>query len=104
MEVIEVFSWKTLEAIKQASHVLHTIGNPDPRESKSIFCSIEEDFFELNYNQLENSFIRHFQDEEEMFKYLDIRKHELSLSTYDLLDYKPDIVTDSFTGDTEDEE
>ncbi|MGE5341663.1 MAG: hypothetical protein ACM3SY_09300 [Candidatus Omnitrophota bacterium] len=87
MEQIEVISWKTLDALKQASHVLETIGDLDTNEQTAIFCQIEEDFFELYYSELESNYIRHFEDEEEMYKYIDIRKSEFGEDDFDSVDY-----------------
>jgi hypothetical protein len=87
MEQIEVISWKTLDAVKQASHILETIGDLDTNEQMAIFCSIEEDFFELYYSELESNYVRHFEDEEEMYKYLDIRKNEFGEEDFDSVDY-----------------
>jgi len=87
MEQIEVMSWKTLDAVKQAAHIFETIGDLDTNEQMAIFCSIEEDFFELYYSELESNYIRHFEDEEEMYKYLDIRKNEFGEDEFDTMDY-----------------
>lgn len=84
MEQIEVMSWKTLDAIKQAAQVFDTMGDLDTNEQMAIFCSIEEDFFELYYSELESNYIRRFEDEEEMYKYLDIRKNEFGEDEYEM--------------------
>ena len=90
MEQIEVISWKSLDAIKQVSHVLETIGDLDTNEQMAVFCSIEEDIFELYYSQLESNYIRHFEDEEEMYKYIDMRKSEFGEEDFDSNDYYDD--------------
>ena len=90
MEQIEVISWKTLDAIKQAAHILETVGDLDTNEQMAVFCSIEEDFFELYYSELETNYIRHFEDEEEMYKYMDLRKNEFGEEDYDTVDYYDD--------------
>ncbi len=87
MEQIEVISWKTLDAIKQAAHILETIGDLDSNEQMAVFCSIEEDFFELYYSELENNYIRHFDDEEDMHKFIDLRKNEFGEEDFDSVDY-----------------
>jgi hypothetical protein len=87
MEQIEVISWKTLDAIKQGAQILETMGDLDTNEQMAVFCSIEEDFFELYYSELESNYIRHFEDEEEMYKYLDIRKNEFGEDDFDAADY-----------------
>jgi hypothetical protein len=102
MEQIEVISWKTLDAIKQAANILETVGDLDTNEQMAVFCSIEEDFFELYYSELESNYIRHFEDEEELYKYLDIRKNEFGEEDYDTVDYYDDD-DDSFDESEEDE-
>jgi len=97
MEQIEVISWKTLDAIKQASTILDTIGDLDTNEQMAVFCSIEEDFFELYYSELEANYVRHFEDEEEMYKYIDIRKNEFGEEDFDSVDYYEE--DDSFEDD-----
>ena len=103
MEQIEVISWKTLDAIKQAAHILETLGDLDTNEQMAIFCSIEEDFFELYYSELESNYIRHFEDEDELYKFLDIRKNEFGEEDFDTVEYYDDDDDDSF-GDSEDDE
>jgi len=87
MEQIEVISWKTLDAIKHAANILETLGDLDTNEQMAVFCSIEEDFFELYYSELESNFIRHFEDEEELYKTMEIRKNEFGEEDYDTVDY-----------------
>jgi hypothetical protein len=88
MEQIEVISWKTLDAIKQAStHVFETMGDLDTNEQMAVFCSIEDDHFELYYSELESNYIRHFEDEEEMYKYIDLRKTEFGEEDFDNTEY-----------------
>jgi len=88
MEQLEVISWKTLDAIKQAaSKVVEIIGDLDTDEQMSVFCNIEEDYLELFYSELDSNFIRHFEDEEEFFKYIGMRKSELGEEDFDSLDY-----------------
>lgn len=102
MEQIEVISWKTLDAIKQAANILETVGDLDTNEQMAVFCSIEEDFFELYYSELESNYIRHFEDEEELYKFLDIRKNEFGEEDYDTVDYYDDD-DDSFDESEEDD-
>ncbi|MCP5051979.1 MAG: hypothetical protein GY940_32725 [bacterium] len=91
MEQIEVTSWKTLDALKQASSKTHsTFGDLDTNEQMSVFCSVEDDFLELYYSELESNYIRHFEDEEEMFKYLDLRKDEFGEEDFNTVDYYGD--------------
>ena len=90
MEQIEVISWKTLDAIKQAAtHNFDTFGDLDTNEQMAVFCAVEDDFFELYYSELESNYIRHFEDEEEMYKHMDIRKTEFG-EDYDTIDYYDD--------------
>jgi hypothetical protein len=85
MQQIEVISWKTLDALKQAAtHIEEILGDLDTNEQMAVFCSIEEDYLELYYTELEGNYIRHFDDEEEMLKSLTERKTELGEEEYDL--------------------
>lgn len=88
MEQIEVISWKTLDAIKgAATHIHETIGDLDTNEQMAIFCSVEEDYFELYYSELESNYVRHFDDEEELEKYIELRKGEFGEEEFDDVDY-----------------
>jgi len=87
MEQIEVISWKTLDAIKNSAAMIDTIGDLDTNEQMAVFCSIEEDYFELYYSELEANYIRHFEDEDEMYKYIDIRKNEFGEEDFETADY-----------------
>lgn len=85
MEQIEVISWKTLDALKQAAtHIEEILGDLDTNEQMAVFCSIEEDYLELYYTELEGNYIRHFDDEEEMLKFLTVRKTELGGEEFDV--------------------
>jgi hypothetical protein len=90
MEQIEVISWKTLDALKQGANIIETIGDLDTNEQMAIFCAIEEDFFELYYSELESNYIRHFEDEDEIHKYMEIRKNEFGEEEFDDVDYYDD--------------
>jgi predicted RNA-binding protein with EMAP domain len=93
MEQIEVISWKTLDALKQtANNTYDTIGNLDTNEQMSVFCAIEDDFFELYYSELESNYIRHFEDEDELLKYKEQRKEQLG---------EEDFSTDYYDEDSE---
>ncbi len=77
MQQIEVSSWKTLDALRNsATHIHDTIGDLDTNEQMAVFCSLEDDFFELYYTELESNYIRHFDDEEDMLKNRDSRKDQ----------------------------
>ena len=91
MEQIEVMSWKTLDALKQAAtHVEEALGDLDTNEQMAVFLMIDDDYIELYYSELEGNFIRHFDDEEEMLKYLTLRRTEFGESDYDPVDYYED--------------
>ncbi len=93
MEQIEVISWKTLDALKNtATHTEEVLGDLDTNEQMAIFCSIEEDFMELYYSELEGNYIRHFDDEEEMLKYIELRKTEFGESDFDAAEFYDDDV------------
>ena len=103
MEQIEVISWKTLDSLKQAAtHTERVLGDIDTNEQMSVFCSIEEDYLELYYSELEGNFIRHFEDEEEMQKYIDVRKDELGEEDYDSVNYYDDGIDYDDNGSGED--
>jgi len=88
---MEVISWKTLDALKQAAtHVEEIIGDLDTHEQMAVFCSIEEDYLELYYSELEGNYIRHFENEEEMQKYIELRKTEFGEDDFDSVDYYDD--------------
>ncbi|MCU0288212.1 MAG: hypothetical protein MUF15_17680 [Acidobacteria bacterium] len=84
MEQIEVNSWKALDALRHAAtHIEEVFGDLDTNEQMAIFCSIEEDFLELYYSELESNYIRRFDDEEEMQKYIAQRKIEFGDNEFD---------------------
>ncbi|MCP5104741.1 MAG: hypothetical protein GY950_15255 [bacterium] len=88
MEQIEVISWKTLDALKQsATQVEEVVGDLDTNEQMSVFCCVEDDYLELYYSELEGNYIRHFDDEDEMLKYVALRKSEFGDNDYDSVDY-----------------
>ena len=91
MEQIEVVSWKTLDALKDsATKIVETIGDLDAYEHMSIFCYIEEDYFELYYSELDTNYLRHFEDEEEFYKHLNTRKDEFGQEDFDSMDFYND--------------
>lgn len=87
MEQIEVLSWKSLDALKQAAKLEEVVGDIDTNEQMAIFCSIDEDYFELYYSELEGNYIRHYEDEEEFLKYIELRKNEFGEEDFDAIDY-----------------
>ena len=91
MEQIEVISWKTLDALKQsATKIVEVIGTLEINEHMAVFCIIEEDFLELYYSEVDSSYIRHFEDEEEFYRIIEIRKNEFGEDNYDSSDYYGD--------------
>lgn len=75
MEQLEIISWKILDAIRNsASKTFEVIGDIDTNEHMSVFCQVEEDYIELYYSEVESSYIRHFEDEDEFFSAIEERK------------------------------
>lgn len=87
MEQIEVMSWKTLNALKQVAKIEEVVGDLDTNEQMAVFCTIEEDYLELYYSELESNYIRHFEDEEEFLKYIELRKNEFGEEDFDSINY-----------------
>jgi hypothetical protein len=91
MKQLEVLSWKTLDALKDAAtKIVEVIGDLDAFEHMSIFYQIDDDYMELYYNELDSNYIRHFEDEEEFSKYLTIRKNEFGEEDFDYYDENHD--------------
>jgi len=86
MQQIEVLSWKTLNAIKQAAKIEEIVGDLDTNEQMAVFCTIEEDYLELYFSELENNYIRRYEDEEEFLKFIDIRKNEFGEEDFDSME------------------
>lgn len=88
MEQLEIISWKILDALKNStSKIYKTIGDIDTDEQMSVFCQIEEDYLELFYSEVESSYIRRFDDEDEFFSSIDGRKEEMGEEDFDTLNY-----------------
>ena len=88
MEQLEVISWKILDAIKNsASKTYEVIGDIDTNEHMSIFCQVDEDYIELYYSEVESSFIRHFDDEDEFFSAITDRKEDFGEEEFSTLEY-----------------
>ena len=105
MEEMEVISWNLLDAIKDAStRIIETIGNLDTDEQMSCFCFIEEDYLELYYSALESNYIRHYDDEDELYKQIAQRREELgegdteSIEYYDDDAFRPNGEAENFEG------
>jgi len=102
MKQLEVISWKTLDALKDnASKVVEIVGDLDTDEQMSVFCIIDEDYLELYYNEMESNIIRHFEDEDEFYKYIKIRKKEIGEDDYEGIDFYDE---DDFGDDKTDED
>ncbi len=76
MEEIEVLSWLTLDALKNAAKVAETVGNLQAGHSKSIFCKIEDDYLELFYSDTGSNFLRRYENKDEYDDALGKRKNE----------------------------
>jgi len=88
MEQIEIISWQTLDTLKAAAtKIIEVIGALDTDEHMSIFCYIEDDYLELFYSELDANFIRHFEDEDEFHKTIEIRKAEFGAENFETMNY-----------------
>ncbi len=76
MEEIEILSWLTLDAIKNAAKAAETAGNLQTGHCKSIFCKIEDDYLELFYSDTGANFLRHYENKDEYNDALEKRKEE----------------------------
>ncbi len=76
MEEIEILSWLTLDAIKNAAKVAETVGNLQTGPCKSVFCKIEDDYLELYYSDTGANFLRRYENKEEYDDALEKRKAE----------------------------
>ena len=107
MEEIEVFSWLTLDAIKDASEIKETIGDLQSGHFKSIFCLIEEDYLELFYSDAASNYLRHYEEKDEFALAIEKRKKELGESPYEeapefVEEFEEEEETDDFDTDDED--
>jgi hypothetical protein len=89
MEQLEIISWKTLDALRNNSttKTVEVIGDLDTDEHMSVFCFIEDDYMELFYNELDANYIRHYEDEDEFYKAVEVRKNEFGEEEYDSMNY-----------------
>jgi len=91
MEQLEVISWQTLDAMKHAAtKIVETVGDLDNDEHMSVFMYIEDDFIELFYSELDANYIRHFEDEEEFYKTIDVRKNEFGDENFEAMNFYED--------------
>ncbi|MDY0296366.1 MAG: hypothetical protein RB296_03525 [Acidobacteriota bacterium] len=104
MQEIEILSWTTLDALKEAAtRVIDSIGNLDTDEQMSLFCAIEEDYLELHYSELEANYLRRFDDEDELFKHIAKRREELGEAEEEAMEYFEDD-DDAFNRDEEEDD
>ena len=83
MEEIEIISWLTLDAIKNAAKTEETVGDLQSGHCMSVFCRIEEDFLELCYSDTASNFMRRYEDRDEFQLAIDKRKKEVGDARYD---------------------
>jgi len=76
MEEIEISSWLTLDAIKNAAKAAQTVGDLQTGHCKSIFCKIEDDYLELCYSDTGSNFLRRYENKDEYDDALKKRKKE----------------------------
>jgi hypothetical protein len=88
MEQIEVMSWQTLDALKEsATKTIEIISDLDTDDHMSIFMKIDEDYLEIYYSEVDSNYIRRFDDEDEMYRFIEERKNELGEDKFDTIDY-----------------
>jgi hypothetical protein len=83
MEEIEIASWVSLDAVKKAADVVESIGNLQTGHSMSVFCIIEEDYFELCYSDSAANYLRRYEDRDEFEAALEERKEETGEAPYE---------------------
>ncbi|TEU07091.1 MAG: hypothetical protein E3I52_03840 [Candidatus Aminicenantes bacterium] len=76
MQEIEILSWLTLDAIKNAAKVAEIAGNLQTGPCKSIFCKIEDDYLELYYSDTGSNLLRRYENKDEYDDALEKRKKE----------------------------
>ena len=76
MEEIEIASWLTLDAIKNAAEVTETVGDLQTGHCKAVFCEIEDDLLELCYSDSASNYIRRYENKEDFVTALAKRKEE----------------------------
>src|SRR5512136_2263300 len=85
MEEMEITSWQTLDAIKKskAAEIVESVGSLQADHSMSVFCIIEDDYFELLYSDSAANALRRFDDRAEFDQALDERKEESGETPYE---------------------
>ncbi len=85
MEQIEINSWKALDALKEAAtRQIFQLNDPGTDEISFLFIEIADDYLELQYNQFDISYIRHYPDEESCMFAVNERKAQLNFEDYQL--------------------
>ncbi len=91
MEQLEIISWKILDAIRNSvTKTNEVMGDIDTNEHMSVFCQVDDDYIELYYSEMESSYIRHFEDEDEFFTAIEERKSEFGEEEFGSLEYFTD--------------
>ena len=101
MEEIEILSWLTLDAIKNTSEVLETIGDLQTGHCKYIFCKVEDDYLELFYSDSVSNYLRRYENKEEFETAIEKRKEEEGEG---LVKSSPVFEEDSFRDEVKEEE
>jgi len=106
MEEMEITSWLTLDAIKKAkaAEVVESVGNLQTDHNMSVFCIIEDDFFELCYSDSAANTLRRFDDRDEFDEALEERKEEAGEANFEDdedRDYDEDEEDDEDEGEAE---
>jgi len=109
MEEIEITSWITLEAIQKAAKVVDTVGDLQTGHMKSVFCVIEDDFFELGYLDTATNYLRRYENKEEFDLALEKLKEEEGEVTFNDDhnfddDFRDEEDMDDFASDDESED
>jgi hypothetical protein len=83
MEEMEVTSWIALDALKKSAEIVETVGNLQTGHSLSVFCFIEDDYFELLYSDAASNHIRHYEDKDDFQAALEERKEDIGETPYE---------------------
>jgi hypothetical protein len=85
MEEMEITSWQTLDAIKKskAAEIVESVGSLQTDHSMSVFCVIEDDYFELLYSDSAANSLRRYEDRDEFDQALEERKEEAGETPYE---------------------
>jgi len=83
MDETQISSWLILDAIKEIAEIVDTIGDLQTGHWQSVFCTVEDDFLELNYIDAVPSLLRHYEDKEEFETALEKRREEIVEASFD---------------------